>query len=259
MRTPIIAGNWKMFKTLPEAQALAREIVAGTHKGEVEIVLIPPYPFLSSVADLISGSGIELGAQEMHVIAGDNEKLEHFGARTGMVSAPMLKSVGCRYVLVGHSERRQYFGETDHQVGLKVRAALDCGLDPILCLGESLEEREAQQTLSRVATQLQKGLRLVPQNEMTRVVVAYEPVWAIGTGKVATPAMAQEVHAHIRKEIAALYCAMTAQTVRIQYGGSVTPDNAPELLAETDVDGALVGGASLKPESFSGIVAFNER
>lgn len=257
MRRPFIAGNWKMNTTLEEALTLAAEVRRLTSQvRDVEVAVLPPFPFLHPVAKKLEGSAVVLGAQDVYTAAKGDEAPVHFGAFTGQVSAPMLASVGCAYVTVGHSERRQFFGDTDPVVGRKVRAALDGGLRPILCVGERLEEREAGQTLQRIETQVREGLRLVRREEAESIVVAYEPVWAIGTGKVATDEQAQEVHAFIRKQLAERFDPAAAGAIRIQYGGSVKPENAAGLMAQPDIDGALVGGASLKAETFAGIVRF---
>jgi triosephosphate isomerase len=246
-RLPLIAGNWKMHKTLAEAAALAREIRQGmpgpTHP---EVVLAPPYTALTTVAAEIAGSPIGLAAQDTY--------WERQGAYTGAISPWMLQDAGCRYVIVGHSERRQHFGETNHTVNLKLKAALAAGLRLILCVGESRQEREAGSTIARVGEQLREGLAGLTGATGENLVVAYEPVWAIGTGLTATPQQAQEVHAFIRSLLRELVGA-AAEVVRILYGGSVTPENARDLLDQPDLDGALVGGASLKSDSFLKIIA----
>lgn len=250
MRTPIIAGNWKMYKTVPEAVLLARGIRNHlTEPPKVEVVLCPPYTALAAVRDVIRESPILLGAQDMH--------WEKSGAFTGEVSAEMLLDFGCKYVIIGHSERRQLFGETNESVQRKVRSALSAGLSPILCVGERLKERETGLTERVVQEQLQSGVRGLDSPEIRRVVVAYEPVWAIGTGKTATPAQAEEVHRFIRGLLRDLYDTSVAEEIRIQYGGSVKPDNVSALMHEPDIDGALVGGASLDVESFVKIVMYS--
>ena len=249
MRTPLIAGNWKMYKTAAESAAFVRDflpLVAGV-RG-VEIVLAPSYLALRAVADLARGSGVGVASQNVHFAPE--------GAFTGEVSAAMLKEAGATHAIIGHSERRQYFAESDESVNRKVKAALEAGLAPIMCLGETLAEREAGKTFEVVDRQLRGGLAGVPAAAAGKVVVAYEPVWAIGTGKTATPAQAQEVHAFLRKGLAAAWSADGAGTVRILYGGSVKPDNIDTLMAQGDIDGALVGGASLKADSFARIVKF---
>jgi len=246
-RLPLIAGNWKMHKTLAEARELAREIRRGLEPGRrVEVVVAPPYTALRSVAREIRGSFINLAAQDTF--------WERQGAFTGAVSPVMLKDVGCSYVIIGHSERRQHFFETNQTVNLKLKGALAAGLVPIFCLGETIKEREQGQTLKVVETQLREGLAGLPPEAAATLVIAYEPVWAIGTGLTATPAQAQEVHAFIRGQLPDLLGPGGAD-IRLLYGGSVTPDNAAPLLKEPDLDGALVGGASLKGDSFLKIIA----
>jgi len=244
-RQPFIAGNWKMHKTLAEARALARNIRNGAAPGRrAEVALAPPYTALAAVAGELAGSDIRLAAQ--------NAFWEKQGAYTGAISPLMLADVGCHYVILGHSERRQHFGETNHTVNLKLQAVLAAGLRVILCVGETREERESGRTIARVEEQLREGLAGLAAGPEA-LVIAYEPVWAIGTGLTATPDQAQEVHAFIRQELARLLG--DGAPYRIQYGGSVTPDNAASLLAQPDIDGALVGGASLKPELFLPIIA----
>jgi triosephosphate isomerase len=242
--TPLIAGNWKMHKTLAEARDLAREIVRGVGpKTRAEVVLAPPYTALAAVAAELAGSKVKLSAQDTF--------WEEKGAFTGAIAPGMLADVGCSYVIVGHSERRQLFGETDENVNRKVKAVLAAGLMPIMCVGETLAEREAGRTFQVVETQVLNGLEGFPVEARERLVIAYEPVWAIGTGKTATPEQAQEVH-HLLRGLLSEVLGTTA--IRILYGGSVTPDNAATLLAQPDLDGALVGGASLKAASFLGII-----
>jgi triosephosphate isomerase len=245
-RRPFIAANWKMHKTLAEAQALARDIRQGVAAAQrAEVGLAPPFTALTTVAAELAGSGIRLLAQ--------NAFWEKQGAFTGEISPVMLADLGCRYVIIGHSERRQHFGETNATVNRRVNAVLAAELAVILCVGETLEQREAGQTFEVVRTQLREGLGdLTPAAD--RLVIAYEPVWAIGTGKTATPDQAQEVHAFIRSLLRE-FLDHVAEDIRIQYGGSVTPDNAATLLSQPDIDGALVGGASLKAEAFLPIVA----
>jgi triosephosphate isomerase len=246
-RTPIIAGNWKMYKTAAEAKALVTDLKAAA-SGLVgaEIVVCPTFTSLPTVAEVIRGSNIQLGAQNVH--------WEKEGAFTGEISAAMLAEIGVTYVVVGHSERRQYFGETNETVNKRARAALDNGLKPIICVGETLAQREAGQTSHVVSDQVMAGLAGFSQDDILRSVIAYEPVWAIGTGKTATPAQAQEVHELIRCMLEKLFGAETAAKVRIQYGGSVKPANARELMSQKDIDGALVGGASLEAKGFAEIV-----
>ncbi|MBD3378299.1 triose-phosphate isomerase [candidate division KSB1 bacterium] len=247
MRKRIIAGNWKMNKTLDEAIDLARAIKdKAADVQNVDMILCPPFTNLSSVVDVVKGTSIGVGAQNLH--------WEAKGAFTGEISADMLRSVGCQYVIIGHSERRQYFGETDETVNKRIKAALAAGLVPIVCVGETLEEREADKTQEVVETQITGAYRDISSNDAENMVVAYEPVWAIGTGKVATPQQAQEVHAYIRSLLKTVYSEKVAETVRIQYGGSMKPGNAAELLANPDVDGGLIGGASLDADSFLGII-----
>lgn len=247
MRQPIIAGNWKMNKTPAEAadltHALLNEIGGET---SVERVLCPPFVSLAAVAPLLAGTGIGLGAQNLH--------WEKSGAFTGEISAPMLAGL-VQYVIIGHSERRQYFCETDETVNKKVKSALAHGLTPIVCVGENLAENEAGQTAEVVTRQTRAAYAGLSADEALKTVIAYEPVWAIGTGKAATPEQANAVMGeHIRQLIRALYSAEVAQALRIQYGGSVTAANAAALMAQPEIDGALVGGASLKPNEFGAIV-----
>jgi triosephosphate isomerase len=247
MRRPIIAGNWKLNKTISEAVALVtalRPLVANV--ASVEVVVAPPFTALSAVSKALEGSRIRISAQDVF--------WKESGAYTGEVSATMLKDVGCDYVIIGHSERRQYFGEINESVNRKTKAALAQGLKPIVCVGESLGEREAGQTEAVVKDQVINGLEGLTGEQILSTVIAYEPVWAIGTGKNATPAQAQKVHAFIRSLLAKIYSADVASQVCIQYGGSVKPENAADLMAQPDVDGALVGGASLQAESFAQIV-----
>ena len=250
MRRPLLAGNWKMYKTVPEGVALAQEIRAGLALPlkDRDVLVAPPFTALAAVGEALRGSDVFLGGQNMH--------WEREGAFTGEISPPMLKQVGCSHVILGHSERRHIFGESDDTVARKTRAAVDNGLTPILCVGETLPERESSLTLEVVERQLERGLRALTPDEASRAIVAYEPVWAIGTGRTATPAQAQEVHAFIRKRLSATHGEPAAAAVRILYGGSVKPDNVDGLMAEPDVDGALVGGACLKAESFLRIVHY---
>lgn len=248
MRKPIIAGNWKMNCTVTEALELVKRLKAMVSdvKGR-EIIVAPPFTALSSVSRALIGSNMTLSAQNIF--------WEDKGAFTGEVSAEMLIDAGCDYVIVGHSERRQLFAETDEWVNKKVRAARSSGLIPILCVGETLSEREGEETLSVIERQLTIGLTDVTIIDPDDLVIAYEPVWAIGTGKTATPGQAQEVHAYIRDLLDKMF-GDAAAGIRVLYGGSVKPDNIEELMVEPDIDGALVGGASLKAESFAGIVRF---
>ncbi len=245
MRRRIIAGNWKMNKTIPEAVELAKGVVAKSKGAEAEVVVCPTYVCLSAVAEVLKGSNVALGAQDVH--------WEPSGAFTGKVSVDMLKSAGVQYVIIGHSEQRQYFGETNETVNKKVKATLAGGLLPIICVGETLEEREGGKTNDVVKDHVVGAYAGLSKDDALKTVIAYEPVWAIGTGKVATPAQAKEVHAFIRKLMAELYDGDVAESVRIQYGGSMKPSNAGELLGG-DIDGGLIGGAALKAEDFDGIV-----
>jgi len=249
LRVPVIAGNWKMYKTAAEAAAFVRSflpLVSGV-RG-VEIVLAPPYPSIAAVAQLVQGSGIGVASQNVH--------FADEGAFTGEVSTRMLKDAGATHCIIGHSERRQYYAEDDEAVNRKTRAALAAGLTPILCVGETLPEREGGKTFDVVGRQIAGGSKGIPSSDAPRVIVAYEPVWAIGTGKTATPGQAQEVHAFLRGRLKELW-GDAAASVRILYGGSVKPDNIAALMANEDIDGALVGGASLSPESFAKIVTFH--
>jgi len=247
IRKKLIAGNWKMNKVSADAAALAREIVgtAGSY-STVDIVLCPPFTALESVATAIDGSLVKLGAQNMH--------FEGSGAFTGEVSAPMLRALFATHVILGHSERRTLFGETDEFVNKKVLAALKNQLRPILCVGESLAEREAGSTLRVVQAQTERSLDGVAREQAQAIIVAYEPVWAIGTGKVATSEQAQEVHAFIRELLTKQFGEPAAQRIRILYGGSMKPSNAADLLAQRDIDGGLIGGASLEARSFVELV-----
>jgi triosephosphate isomerase len=249
MRTPIIAGNWKMNTVVEEAKALVEDLKGRVSDVDsVEVVVCPPFISLAAVRDVIADSNVVLGAQNLY--------WEKKGAFTAEVSGPMLKSVGCTYVIIGHSERRAYFGETDETVNKRIFAALEEGLKPIVCVGETLEEREKGITFDVIKRQVNDGLANLSLEQMQVVVIAYEPVWAIGTGKTATPEQAQEVHAFIRKLLAEMFDEASAEATRIQYGGSVKPENVSELMAKADIDGALVGGASLKADSFEKIVKF---
>ena len=250
-RRPLIAGNWKMYKTGPEAADAARalkSLVAGT--AGVDIMIAPTFTALSQVNAEIQGSNIGLGAQNMHWASE--------GAYTGEISAGMLRACGCSYVILGHSERRQYFGETDQNVNRKLRAAIQGGLAPVLCIGETEAQRDAGETFSILDKQVLNGLEGFVSGELQSLTVAYEPVWAIGTGKTATTEQAQEVHAYLRSWFSGHFDADFAQGLRILYGGSVKPSNVKELMAMPDVDGALVGGASLEADSFSQLVHYKE-
>ena len=248
MRKPIIAGNWKMFKTPVEAVKLVQELKDLLKNPQAEVVLCPPFVDLPAVIEALKDSGIKAGAQNMH--------WEAEGAYTGEISPRMLAALGCTYVIIGHSERRQYFRETDETVNKKVRAAFAHGLRPILCVGETLAEREAGITESLVEGQVRKGLEQVTREDAKNLVIAYEPVWAIGTGKTASAADAEKVISHIRRVLNDLFGEETGAQIRIQYGGSVKPENIKELMEQPNIDGALVGGASLKADSFSKIAGF---
>ncbi len=249
MRIPLIAGNWKMYKTIGEAVELVEGLLAGL--GEVkdrEVLVCPPFTALHSLSPLLENTSIKLGGQNMYY--------EQQGAYTGDISPLMLKDVGCSYVIIGHSERRQVFGEDDALVNRKILSALSNDLLPIMCVGESKPQRDAGRAEEVVVEQVHVGLANVTAEQMRRVVIAYEPIWAIGTGDTATPDDAQAMHAAIRRTLTEMYGNDTAQAVRIQYGGSVKPGNVDELMAQPDIDGALVGGASLKAEDFLRIIHF---
>jgi len=246
-RKTIIAGNWKMNKTAAEGRILAEELkckVAGM--DNVDIVVCPTFTTISAVVEAVQGSNIKVGAQNVH--------WAESGAFTSEISAEMLKEVGVEYVIIGHSERRQYFGETDETVNMRLKAALSSGLKPMVCIGELLDERENGKTEEVLTTQIKAGFAGLSNEEMAGVVIAYEPVWAIGTGKTATPEMADETQAYIRKVVAEMFDCDTAEKVRIQYGGSMKPENSAELLAKLNIDGGLIGGASLKADAFAGII-----
>jgi len=249
MRKPIIAGNWKMYKTINESIDLANGLKRELFKldfASVDVVLCPVFTALSEVAEILNETDIGLGAQDVYWL--------DEGAFTGEVSPVMLKDAGCQYVIIGHSERRQFFGETNETVNKKIKASLKHGLTPIICVGENLQEREAGNTFKVIQNHIQGSLAEISAQDLVKTVIAYEPVWAIGTGKTATPDQAQEVHKYIRDLLKKMYGEEAAASVRIQYGGSVKPENIAELIGKTDVDGALVGGASLKVDSFSAIV-----
>jgi triosephosphate isomerase len=250
MRRKLIAGNWKMYKTVDEAVALVEELKKGVAGAPGDTLVAPPFTAIAAVVAAAKGSPVAVAAQNMH--------FEREGAFTGEVSASMLVDAGVTHVVLGHSERRQYFAETDDGVAKKTTASLAAGLLPISCVGETLAEREAGRTMEVVGRQTDAILAAVTADEATKVVVAYEPVWAIGTGKVATPEQAQEVHAFIRSRIAAKHGKPVADVLRILYGGSVKPDNVKGLMALPDVDGALVGGASLKADSFLKLVHYDK-
>jgi len=246
-KPPFVAGNWKMHLTMGEAKGLATAIVkVSADLAGAEIVLAPPFTALGEVKKVLEGSPVRLAAQNLF--------WEEKGAFTGEVSAPMLRDSGCQYVIIGHSERRQYFGETDDGVNRKIKAALKSGVFPIFCVGETLSERESGQTMDVISRQLQGGLDSIGAGVLKSIVIAYEPVWAIGTGKTATPDQAEEVHSRIREKLALKYGNGTAECAIILYGGSVKPTNSFALLSEKNIDGFLVGGASLEAESFVQIV-----
>ena len=251
MRTPVIAGNWKMNKTVADAVALAEELKSRLEDvQDVHIVVCPTFLALNSVAETLAHSTIGVGGQNMY--------WEESGAFTGEVSGEMLKEAGASYVIIGHSERRQFFGETNETVNRKVRKALEIGLTPIMCVGETLEEREAGDMETVVSSHVTEGLADISNDDARRVIVAYEPVWAIGTGKTATPEQAQAAHEFIRGKLAEVFSNDTAAAMIIQYGGSVKPANVKELMSQPDIDGALVGGAALKADSFEQIVRFKD-
>jgi triosephosphate isomerase len=248
MRRPILAANWKMHKSTGEAAAFATDFLPRVKDAAgVDAVIAPPFTALERLGEVLTGSSVALAAQ--------NVNPEEQGAFTGEISPAMLVDLGCTYAIVGHSERRALYGESDEFVARKAAALLAHDICPIVCVGESLEEREADRTFDVVGGQLEKSLARIPADRAEEIVVAYEPVWAIGTGKTATPEMAQEVHAFVRERLAKLLGG-AAQAIRIQYGGSVKPENVGALMAQPDIDGALVGGASLDPEAFAKIVCF---
>ena len=248
MRTPFIAGNWKMFKTVAEASTFVTDLRAAVKNARgVQVVVGPPFTAIHAAAQAARGSNIEVSAQDLH--------WEKQGAFTGEISATMIKEAGATYVIVGHSERRQLFGETDAIVNRKVQSAIAQGLTPIMCIGETLDERERSETLAVLDRQIKGGLDGVTADQVAALVIAYEPVWAIGTGRNATAAQAGEAHAHIRTRLRQWFGGDTADKCRVIYGGSVKPDNTKDLIAQPDVDGALVGGASLEVKGFAEIVA----
>jgi len=252
MRIPFIAGNWKMFKTVHEAVVFVKELRSAVKEvTDVEIVVAPPFTAVHAVAEAARNSNIGVSAQDLY--------WEREGAFTGEVSAAMIKEAGAEYVIVGHSERRRLFGESDAIVNRKTSAAIAAGLTPIVCIGETLEERERSETLAILDRQIKEGLDGIGAAQLAELVVAYEPVWAIGTGRTATATQAGEAHAHIRKRLRQWFGADAADRCHLLYGGSVKPDNIAELVAEDDVDGALVGGASLDVKSFAEIVARSRR
>ena len=248
-RRPLIAGNWKMYKTPNEATETAKQLVRYVAAvTNVDMMIAPTFVALATVYEAIKNSPVALGAQNLY--------WEDEGAYTGEISAPMLKSAGCRYCIIGHSERRQYFGETDETVNKKIRAAIKADLQPVFCVGETEKERESGQTLSILDKQIKKGLEGLVSQQLDSLIIAYEPVWAIGTGKTASDDQAQEVHRFIRSLVKDNFGQALADSIRILYGGSVKPANISSLMAMPDIDGALVGGASLNAESFSQIIQF---
>jgi triosephosphate isomerase (TIM) len=251
MRKPLMAGNWKMYKTPAETHAFFESFkpLAAAHAGHCDIVICPPFPDLHAAVREAGGSAIAIGAQNLY--------WGKEGAVTGEVSGHMLQASGCRYVIVAHSERRQYFGESEADVVRKTQAALEWDLTPIVCVGERLEERESGATEAVLGEQFDGGLAPLTPEQFASIVIAYEPVWAIGTGKTATPQMAAEAHRFIRRRVAAKFGEQQAAATRILYGGSVKPDNVKALMAEEEIDGALVGGASLDPKSFAAIVNYD--
>lgn len=249
-RRKFIAGNWKMFCTQAEAKALAGVLVKELAGSKNRFLVAPPYTALATVKEIVQGSNVLLGAQNM-------SNLES-GARTGDISVLMLKDLGVEAVIIGHSERRQFFAETDELINEKIKLALKHGLEVIFCNGETLAEREAGQAKDVVVRQTKKAFAGIAESDLSKITIAYEPVWAIGTGKTATPQDANEIHQTIRKTIAEIYSKAASDAIIIQYGGSVKPDNVKELMAMSDIDGALVGGASLKPETFVPICLFDK-
>jgi triosephosphate isomerase (TIM) len=248
-RKPVIAGNWKMYKTVAQTVQFFDEfkpLVRGA--SHCEIVICPTFPALAAAVETAAGSNVQIGAQNLH--------WENEGAFTGEVSGPMIAAAGCSHVLVGHSERRQFFGETDSTVNQRLFAALKAGLTPIVCVGETLDQRDGGKTEAVLMQQLEGGLAALTQGDFSRIIIAYEPVWAIGTGRVATPETAAEAHAVIRDKTAQQFGSESAQGLRILYGGSVKPDNVGGLMVRPEIDGALVGGASLKPDSFAALVNY---
>lgn len=246
MRRPFVAGNWKMNLTKSEATELARSLSQADLPGDVDVAVCPPAVYLDAVGAVVNGTGVKLGAQNVYH--------QPPGAFTGEVCTSMLQDLGCQYVILGHSERRNILGETNEDVNLKLKAALAANIVPIVCVGELLEQREAGQTMQVIEDQFAGSFADISAGEASGCVIAYEPVWAIGTGKVATPEQAEEVHAGLRQLLRTRFGDDCAAAVRIQYGGSVKPDNAAELMSQPNIDGALVGGAALKADSFSAIV-----
>ena len=252
MRKPLIAGNWKMNKTVSEAMDFANNLKSALRDvQDVEMVICPTFVALNEVSKMLEGSSIKLGAQNVY--------MQENGAYTGEISPLMLKELGCRYVIIGHSERRGYFKEDNKLINAKMKLALKYQLRPILCVGETLLEHQNNQTIDVVKTEIREGLACINKEQMSQVVIAYEPIWAIGTGETATPSDANKVHRVIRNIISDMFDAKTGEKTRIQYGGSVKPDNINALMEESDIDGALVGGASLSAESFIKIVNYDKK
>jgi triosephosphate isomerase (TIM) len=247
-RTPIVAGNWKMHNNTTDTRNLVKQLIqkGKSHWGKCEVIIAPPFTSLAAAVEEARGTKIQVSGQDLF--------WEDKGAFTGQISGPMLKEIGCSHVIIGHSERRQYFGETDESVNKKIVAAIRNGLIPIFCLGETLQERESDKTFEVLKRQLVEGLKSLVIDNPLRFVVAYEPVWAIGTGKTAGPEQAQEVHAFLRDELGALWDKNIANSIRILYGGSVKAENARNLMGCPDIDGGLIGGASLKADDFIGIM-----
>jgi len=249
MRRPVIAGNWKLFKTEAQTREFFSRLVPSIESVDhCDVVVAPPFTSLAAAVDATRGSNVAISAQDVY--------WEAEGAFTGEISAPMLAELGCGYSIIGHSERRQYFGETDETVSRKIGAVLEAGLKAIVCVGESLAQREAGEAEAVVQKQLTGGLAQLTGPDLSHIIVAYEPVWAIGTGRSATPEIAQTMHRVIRDAVSGLFDSSEAESLRILYGGSVKPDNVAELMAQTDIDGGLVGGASLKAESFEAIIRY---
>lgn len=253
MRRALIAGNWKMYKTIGQSVDFVRAVIPLlSDRKDCDVVLAPPFTAIKAVSDALAGSGIGVSSQD---VAAESAE----GAFTGEVSATMVRDAGASYAIIGHSERRAYYCETDKSVNAKVSCAIQANLEPIICVGERIEQRDAGQAFQVVDTQLSGGLANLTLEDAFRIIIAYEPVWAIGTGRTATPEIAQEMHAFIRSRLGKMFGESVAETTRILYGGSVKPDNCPALMREGDIDGALVGGASLDPVSFAAIVNFGER
>lgn len=248
MRKPIIAGNWKMHKTIQEAKAFAERLSTEKLNPEVEAVICSPYTAIKELVIALDKTSVGVGAQNFHY--------EDKGAFTGEISASMLLEIGTKYVIIGHSERRQYFGETDETVNRKTKKALDIGLIPIVCVGESLEQRENDETKSVIKAQVEKALKEISKDDIAKVIIAYEPIWAIGTGKTATAEQANEVCRFIRETLTDVFGGKTSEKIRIQYGGSVKPSNIKEIMAQSDIDGALIGGAALMAEDFVQLINY---